>query len=227
MLSGGDVCVARSDMISVHRMKGEFGSSEVARLSTTDCNAISSDPNRESTTGFVSDRTIFLWDTRTKEASVVCKTSHLFPIRCLDMNPSLEYMIVTGGSEGQMMFWDIRRPSECVESVIAHNHHVTSVKYHPTHDQLVLSSSTDCSVKLWRYQSVSSTPSKPLPLTVAGMSQTPPRMPSGLVQSVNQHEDSVYRCSWARDGWSYASVSTDGTLIINTTPQSEKYRIML
>jgi WD40 repeat protein len=201
----------------------------VMKIPTTKCGAISLDSSNSSVVGFASDRSVCLWDTRTNDISLTMKSSHFFPILCLDSNPNMDHAYVTGGSDGRLLFWDLRQPqgSSPLQSVgSAHAHHVTSVKYHPIHDQLLISSGTDCSVNLWRFQGVSSTPTRSVPLT------SPRAAPSaavddGLVESYKRHEDAVYRCCWSRDGWSFASVSYDGLVMVNSVSVAEKYRILL
>lgn len=170
-----------------------------------------------------------LWDTRTKEISLTMKSSHFFPIHCLDSNPNMEHVYVTGGADGRILFWDLRHPqgSTPLESVgSAHSHHVTSVRYHPVHDQLLISSGTDCAVNLWRFQGVSSTPTRSVPLTSPRTSPSS-SVGDGFIESYRMHEDSVYRCCWSRDGWSFASVSYDGMVMVNSVSTAEKYRILL
>ena len=44
----------------------------------------------------------------------------------------------------------------------------------------------------------------------------------------DDHEDSVYGAVWsAADPWTFASLSYDGRLALNTVPRAEKYRILL
>ena len=235
-----NVVVSSSSELTVYRVEGGTGVGVASRsLKTNACTGAVADPHHPFSIAFAEDRCLSLWDLRTKEASLSLKTSHFFPILSLDVNPNLEHTYVTGGADGQMMFWDLRQPAGSfpLKSVDAHAHHVTSVKFHPVHDQLVVSSGTDCAVKLWRMQSISSTPQKSPPL-VETMSAKPSAQTSnrrvsmqgcilgdGLIQQNYRHEDSVYRVSWS--GWTFASASVDGTVVFNTVPASEKYRIML
>ena len=41
-------------------------------------------------------------------------------------------------------------------------------------------------------------------------------------------EDSVSKLEWSlKDAWVFASLSFNGTLVVNTVPSKEKYRILL
>jgi WD40 repeat protein len=229
MTSCDEIAVASTNGIMLVRPESANASAIVANLDLVDCQAVLSDCNRESTVVFAAGRSLLLWDTRTKGPSTILKTSHFFPILACDANPVLENVFVTGAADGRVLFWDIRQPNSTpLEELAAHNHHVTSVKYHPVHDQLLITSGTDCAVKLWRCQSVSSTPSRAYPLSedskaAAGASS----IADGLLEAFTRHEDSVYNCCWGSEGWSFASVSYDGAVMVNTVPRAEKYRIML
>jgi len=48
-----------------------------------------------------------------------------------------------------------------------------------------------------------------------------------LIKRYESHRDSVYSIAWSSDAWVFASLSYDGTVIVNTVPQSEKYKILL
>ena len=49
----------------------------------------------------------------------------------------------------------------------------------------------------------------------------------GLIRTYDEHEESVYACEWsASDSWVFASLSYDGRVILNKTPQSVKYNIL-
>ena len=53
-------------------------------------------------------------------------------------------------------------------------------------------------------------------------------IPEGVIQSYEEHEDSVYAVEWAAgDFWTFASLSYDGRLVINRVPKAVKYRQFL
>lgn len=215
--SSNQIAVATPGAVSVYQIDTNQAAEPMTKLPVVNCTAMIADGSSESPLAFASDRSLCLWDTRSNQLSLNMKTSHFFPILALDVNPNLDFVYVTGGSDGKIMFWDIRQanganPLEVISN--AHAHHVTSVRYHPVHDQLLISSGTDCAVNLWRCQK-------------AGSSKQLPAVSDGLIESYRHHEDSVYRCCWSREGWAFASVSHDGLVMVNTVPTSEKYRIMV
>lgn len=82
--------------------------------------------------------------------------AHMPFVRDLDYNPYRDYMLVTGGDDYKIKFWDVRKTDMPVMSLPGHSHWVWNVKYNPYHDHLVLSCSTDCMVNLWNIVSISS-----------------------------------------------------------------------
>lgn len=54
------------------------------------------------------------------------------------------------------------------------------------------------------------------------------RIPDGLLETFDQHEDSVYCAEWSSvDPWVFASVSYDGRVIFSKVPKQYKYKILL
>ena len=66
---------------------------------------------------------------------------------------------MTGGQDGAIRFWDLRKTDRAVYSFEDEHHWITSVKYNRFHDQLILSGSTSTYVSLYKATSVSSLPS--------------------------------------------------------------------
>lgn len=53
------------------------------------------------------------------------------------------------------------------------------------------------------------------------------RIPDGLLQTFDQHEDSVYCVEWSSvDPWIFASLSYDGRVIVSKVPKQYKYQIL-
>lgn len=170
------------------------------------------------------------WDTRSKSVAFTIDDAHLQTALDIDYNPNKPFCLVSGGDDGKMKFWDLRharKPLLALSS--AHTHWVWSVRYNRFHDQLVLSSSSDSTLALWRVSSISSAPIVELDEqdfmseSAAGADVVDTR-----IKTYDEHEDSVYAVAWgASDSWSFGSVSYDGRFCMNQVPSTEKYKILL
>lgn len=143
-------------------------------------------------------------------------------VRDLDCNPNKQCHIVTGGDDGAVKVWDCRMPKEAIFSRNDHAHWVWSVRFNTFHDQLILSSSSDCKVLLTCAGSVSSEASSD-----ALPEERRRVLSDGLLQTFDQHEDSVYCVEWSNvDPWIFASLSYDGRVLISKVPKQYKYQII-
>lgn len=116
------------------------------------------DPHHAHALGLSVERAIMTVDTRTMKPSHTLPDAHAQRVRGLDYNPNRPYVALSCGDDFAIKFWDLRKSSAPLHSQRAHSHWVTSASYNRFHDQLVLSSSSDSMVKLWRMSSVSSSP---------------------------------------------------------------------
>ena len=142
----------------------------------------------------------------------------------LDYNPNKPYVLATAGQDGTAKFWDLRQAKQPVLTASGgHSHWLSRVRYNPFHDQLVLTTGTDCVSNLWRLSTISSAPL--LQDTDAGSSET--AAPNVRVAR-HEHGDSVYAAAWgAADAWIYMTVSFDGKAVLSHVPSKEKYKILL
>eukprot|EP01107_Rhizomastix_libera_P017903 TRINITY_DN8832_c0_g1_i1.p1 TRINITY_DN8832_c0_g1~~TRINITY_DN8832_c0_g1_i1.p1 ORF type:complete len:225 (+),score=49.39 TRINITY_DN8832_c0_g1_i1:120-794(+) len=134
-------------------------------------------------------------------------------VRCLDFNPNKLHFMVTGGDDCKVKFWDCRQPAYPVQVMSGHTHWVWNTKYNPHHDELVISSGSDGKVILWNLASISS-------IEVSDSTRLPD---DGAIKVFEDHEESVYGLAWgpslASSTWSFASLSYDGRIVINSVPQ--------
>lgn len=151
-------------------------------------------------------------------------------IRDIDCNPNKQCHFVTGGDDGFIKIWDCRLPKEPVFVRNDHAHWIWSVRFNTFHDQLILSSSSDCKVVLTCASSVSSEAVEEQTPTPTSHKEEGQRkfLADGLLQTFDQHEDSVYCVEWSNvDPWIFASLSYDGRLLISKVPKQYKYQIIL
>ena len=175
--------------------------------------------------------------------------------RTLDVNPNRLHFLLTAGDEGALRFWDSRKTTEPVQTLSrgGHSHWITKARFNPFHDQLVLTSSTDGLVCLWRATSVSSAPLSADADLALGLDDDPlgqrddedaqrahnlARLRAaslhrseqdGLVKAYDEHRsESVFAVAWsAVDAWAFASISYDGKFFVRNVPSAEKYKILL
>eukprot|EP01126_Amoeba_proteus_P027851 TRINITY_DN2756_c0_g1_i16.p1 TRINITY_DN2756_c0_g1~~TRINITY_DN2756_c0_g1_i16.p1 ORF type:complete len:194 (+),score=30.51 TRINITY_DN2756_c0_g1_i16:1618-2199(+) len=74
--------------------------------------------------------------------------AHSQVVRDIDINPNNCYYFVSGGDDGNVKFWDLRKPVDALKVFCKHSHWVWCVKYNKF-DSLVISSGTDGVVNLW------------------------------------------------------------------------------
>nr|XP_020030205.1 protein TSSC1 [Castor canadensis] len=79
-------------------------------------------------------------------------------VRDLDFNPNKQYYLASCGDDCKVKFWDTRNVTEPVKTLEEHSHWVWSVRYNHSHDQLVLTGSSDSRVILSNMVSISSEP---------------------------------------------------------------------
>lgn len=150
-------------------------------------------------------------------------------MRDVHYNPNKPYTVVSAGDDNRIKFWDVRKTESPLLSLAGHSHWVWRTRYNPFHDQLLLSSSTDSTVQLWRVSSISSAPVLEMDDEEDNDGGVDERQaPDEVVKTFEDHEDSVYGLAWsACDAWAFASLSYDGRVTINTVPSAEKYKILL
>ncbi|EPQ08449.1 Protein TSSC1 [Myotis brandtii] len=176
------------------------------------------------------------WDTRSMRQIYCMENAHGQLVRDLDFNPNKQYYLATCGDDCKVKFWDTRNVTEPVRSLEEHSHWVWNVRYNHSHDQLVLTGSSDSRVILSNMVSISSEPfghlvddddlSDQEERRPEDKSQEPPQ--DGVIATYEEHEDSVYAVDWSSaDPWLFASLSYDGRLVINRVPRALKYHILL
>lgn len=159
-------------------------------------------------------------DSRTRALARVGNTDGIagFGVtRCVDYSPSTANQIITGGEDGLIAIHDLRMGA--VSSIAArdvslhlsnaigtHNHHVNKALFNSFHG-LVLSCSTDETVKLWDVREADQ---------------------PALLDSVDNCNDSVVDACWSSNGpWVYAGVTTSGKVVVSEIPSDVRMSILL
>ncbi|KAH3759482.1 EARP-interacting protein [Pelomyxa schiedti] len=161
------------------------------------------------------------FDLRSRDSTFVIERAHSDGyIRALDFNPNALYSFATGGDDCKVKFWDTRKP-KALKEMTGHSHWVWNVKYNPFHDDMLVSSGSDCKVILWSVASLSFRMSNALKERKEGEDVYRPP-PDSAIKVYDDHEDSVYGLAWSactNSSWNFASLSYDGHLLVNTVPQ--------
>ncbi len=191
------------------------------------------DPHRPFVVAVAVGSDICLFDNRA--GSLVdsrIQLNELFSIRSFDINPNRESVYAVGTEDGRLALYDIRKPAAELSSTQAHSHYTNSVRYHPIHDELILTGGSDCAVNLHRFPHPKPKPLVESPRVGSASAQSkrqpvqPESVREGLVESFNCHDETVYQTVWGA-GFVFASISHDGQVYINQVPQSEKIRILM
>jgi WD40 repeat protein len=145
------------------------------------------------------------------------------------VHPAAQYHLLTGGDDGHVKFWDLRKEDAPLLDFKVHSHWVWTARFNHYHDQLILTSSSDFQVGLSNAGSISS-------VLYAQLDEDDEDdedganapTPDGLIAMYEEHEDSVYSVEWSSaDPWLFASVSYDGRFILNHVPRETKFSILL
>ncbi|KAG0284848.1 Protein tssc1 [Linnemannia gamsii] len=185
-------------------------------------------------------RSIQGWNLSSLKATFTIKDAQPALLFCVDYNPNRPFQIATGGDDCKVRIWDVRDiTAGPIMTIQDHTHWVWSVAYNKFHDQLMLTSSSDCQVNLQSIVSISTGAEYKYDGDVSEGGQgadedgeqgdnvqDPPT--DGLVQAFDQHEDSVYQVAWSSvDPWLFMSLSHDGRAVMNQVPSEEKFKILL
>uniref|UniRef100_A0A5F4WA48 EARP and GARP complex-interacting protein 1 n=1 Tax=Callithrix jacchus TaxID=9483 RepID=A0A5F4WA48_CALJA len=171
------------------------------------------------------------------DSQIYCiENAHGQLVRDLDFNPNKQYYLASCGDDCKVKFWDTRNVTEPVKTLEEHSHWVWNVRYNHSHDQLVLTGSSDSRVMLSNMVSISSEPFGHLVDDDDISDQEDHRseekskepLQDNVIATYEEHEDSVYAVDWSSaDPWLFASLSYDGRLVINRVPRALKYHILL
>jgi WD40 repeat protein len=146
------------------------------------------------------------------------KGAHENQVRCLDIDPFPTYHLCSGGDDGKIKIWDVRKGSAPLKVLHSHSHWITSLKYNPVHDELILSSSSDALVDLWYVPTICFKESQKDMESEETQKEFQQRK-DAMIQSFDDHEESVYSVAWSNSAsWVFASVSFDGRVLIHTVP---------
>jgi len=184
------------------------------------------DPHHLSNIAGAVSNNLIAWDLVSSKETFKIPSAHSSDILSIDYNPNKPHCVVSTGQDSSIKFWDIRKANQPLKTIEDNSHWLWCVKYNRYHDQLLITSGSSTNASLWRVVSVCSLPNDLLNTTGAQGSSSELET-DGLI-STQEHDDTVYAVDWAAgDAWIYASISYNGTIVINHVPSHEKYKILL
>jgi WD40 repeat protein len=240
---------------------GEWNIHEISTCRNATSRRIVCDPHDPNRIAIANGCDIVFLDTRsTATSAMVLKGCHRYGITDFDANPNRPFVYVTAGQDSFIKFHDVRQivtSSHSTSSPLlkmikgGHTHWVSTIRFNPYHDQLLVSTGTDSAVNLWRISSISSAPilevseeatftgklgssgttddDEYYTLSQSRDSASGPHVdttaPDINVQKY-EHQESVYGMTWI-DPWCYVSLSYDGHVVLHHVPSKEKYKILL
>ncbi len=221
-----------------------------------------------------------------QNALTVAPKAHGTRVRALTFNPNVMYRFASAGDDGAVSIWDFRKLKSSAGSstsgassssaaassglnvattatkldplvtFTANAHHINDLHYNPSHDQLLLTASSDNTCQLWHASAVSAAATGGSGLgaadTAAAGSSSSSSAASGqagaakpaskkltstalsadgspvCLATLTEFGDSVYTCAWSTQSpWVYAAVSYNGKVLVNKVPVPIQRSIML
>eukprot|EP00850_Spirogloea_muscicola_P012452 SM000080S22967 [mRNA] locus=s80:449851:453302:+ [translate_table: standard] len=193
------------------------------------------DPHDVNSVATISETAVSCWDLRMMRQSHTIEHAHEVQVRDLDFSRRRRHLLVTAGDNAKLAFWDMRSLSQPLLDMPAHHHWAWRACFNPLHDELVLSAGTDCMVNLWHVPSIAAAMEGGVAqrrvvtekrASVEALFESPRGPLDGLAQVFNEHEDSVYGIAWsATEPWTFASLSYDGRVVVDTVPSTIRRKV--
>lgn len=130
----------------------------------------------------------------------------------VDFSPSKPNEILTYGTDGLVLVHDLRMAAKSysiapLDRFKVHEHSVQRASFNPFHDELVLTSSADQTVKLWELNKNGS---------------------SVCIKQLSDFGDTVIDTCWSSNGpWVFAALSFNGKVLVDNVPSEKKMSILL
>ncbi|RNF08343.1 WD40 repeat protein [Trypanosoma rangeli] len=162
---------------------------------------------------------LYLIDTRKKNPESIANTATLHGMgltRCIDFSSCQMNLILTSGDDGCVLWHDLRMSGTtcCVERrqhLQAHNHAVPRALLNPFRDELLISCSSDHTLKLWD-----------------SSKQGDDHEPAVCLKKLADFGDSVVDACWSSGApWVFAGVSYNGRVLVDDVPKEKKMAILL
>ena len=221
------------------------GGEEMKKKTTSKCDW--SKANRTQF-AFTRDGDVFVVDSRSSnnDAKPIFSQASAFRDVAFSASEDGRY-IVTASEDWLVKTWDLRKnggaPAKCFAG---HEGAVTKARFNPVYESIVMSSSLDGTVKLWRDSDLGRLPddddserrrNKKVNIdensgggtnnNSEGVSVELKAYGNLQTTTVGSFSPVVDACWSCNDPWIMAAITLDGTVALDVVPRSEKYRILL
>lgn len=97
------------------------------------------------------DRTVRIWDTRTRDKSMLFVAAHKQDVNVISWNRIAQHLLVSGSDDGSFKIWDLRKFVSTTPAAHFkwHKGAITSVEWHPQDESCLVVSSADNSTTIW------------------------------------------------------------------------------
>jgi len=89
---------------------------------------------------------VLLWDLRSGK-NILNLPGHVKQVLSVAFSPQ-GYTVATGSDDHGVRIFDLRKRM-CIQNLLAHNKMVSEVKFEPIHGRFLMSSSYDCTLRIW------------------------------------------------------------------------------
>ncbi|CUG92196.1 WD40 repeat-containing protein, putative [Bodo saltans] len=205
------------------------------------------DPHHTSIVAVGAAEGIFVADMREKKVVASAASQPHAPRgqRWIEFSPSTANRLLTTGTDGTIQIWDLRmiaKPSSKPNSKAAdeslgpittlrgHQHYCLGASFHPFHDRLVLSWSSDHTTKLWDLErdAQAGQTHQQHHHNVSDADGINRRIVTSAEKTISEFGESVHSAAWSASGsWTYAAVAFHGKVLVDTVPNDTKMRVLM
>ncbi|KAJ3087917.1 ribosome biosynthesis protein rrb1, partial [Quaeritorhiza haematococci] len=131
------------------------------------------------------DKTIKIWDTRTKKKPQLSVKAHDSDVNVINWNRAVNNLLVSGSDDGSFSVWDLRNWISAASSNKApepaanfkwHTKAITSVEWHPTESSMIGVSGEDDQITIWDLALEADKEELVAPTKDGGEVQVPPQL---------------------------------------------------
>eukprot|EP00698_Gefionella_okellyi_P009971 TRINITY_DN2566_c0_g1_i1.p1 TRINITY_DN2566_c0_g1~~TRINITY_DN2566_c0_g1_i1.p1 ORF type:complete len:489 (-),score=101.04 TRINITY_DN2566_c0_g1_i1:195-1472(-) len=95
------------------------------------------------------DRTIRVWDTRTRENSKLSVVGHDADINVISWSRTVPHLLASGCDDGSFKIWDLRSFAQPASYFKYHLGPVTAIQWHPRDASMLLTAADDREIAIW------------------------------------------------------------------------------